>query len=281
MFKYLQEEMTEPLAFMHAHFQTIRQNGKNCLARETRFPRKQAMCVGSLVMLTHNFHVSAGLMNGAIGTVRDIHYENPEAMGRKDAKFYVIVEFPKCTLTTSLVPGRPATWVPIPVMVARCDRQKCGCCTCTYVPLRVCIVLSIYKSQGQTIGGEDSLIDRVVAHLPTKDIKAAAGSALVAMSRVMDPDLLAFGNAEGAISTAEVREIGTTPAYANRRTWLRELRRMASITQQRTRDLIAGLTEDGTFDSGCKFLFRWYIIDVMPPPSPDDWWFPIARQMAR
>ena len=100
------------------------------------------------------------------------------------------------------------------------------------MPLRVCIVLSIYKSQGQTVGGEDSLIERVVAHLPTKNIKAAAGSALVAMSRVMEPDLLAFGNAEGAISEAEVREIGTTPAYANRRTWLEGLRRMASVTQQ-------------------------------------------------
>ena len=101
------------------------------------------------------------------------------------------------------------------------------------------------------------------------------------MSRVIKPDILAFGNAEEAISEAKVREIGTTPAYANRRTWLEGLRRTTSITQQRTKDLIAGLSEDGTFDSGCEFLLRWYILDVMPPPSPGDWWFPIARQMAR
>lgn len=65
----------------------------------------------------------------------------------------------------------------------------------------------------------------------------------------MDPDILAFGNAEGTISEAEVREIGTTPAYATRRAWLEGLRRMAADTQQRTKDLIAGLTEEATFDS--------------------------------
>ena len=149
------------------------------------------------------------------------------------------------------------------------------------MPLRVSIVLSIYKSQGQTVGGVETLIKQIVAHLPTKNVRAAAGSSLVAMSRVKDPQLLAFGNAEGTISKAEVREIGTTPAYANRRTWLEGLHRTASITQQRTEDLIAGLSEDGSFDSGCEFLLRWYILHVMPPPSPDDWWFPIARQMAR
>ena len=114
LFNYLQNEMTEPLAFMFAHFQTIKQNQKNCLTRESRFPKKQAMCVGSLVMLLHNFHVSAGLMNGALGIVRDIHYEDPGAMGRKDAKFYVIVEFPECTLTKSLVPGKPPTVLFLP-----------------------------------------------------------------------------------------------------------------------------------------------------------------------
>ena len=170
-------------------------------------------------------------MNGALGTVRDIHYEDPGAMGCKDAKFYVVVEFPKCTLTTPLIPGKPTTWVPIPVIEARCDLQKCGCCTCTYMPLLVCIVVSIYKSQGQTNGGDDSLIKRVVAHLPTKNIKAAAGSSLVAMSRVKDPDLLAFGKAKGAISETEVREIGTTPAYATWQTWLEGLCLMASVMQ--------------------------------------------------
>ena len=148
------------------------------------------------------------------------------------------------------------------------------------MPLRVCIVLSIYKSQGQTVGGDDSLIKRLVAHLPTKNIRAAAGSSLVAMSRVMDPQLLAFGNAEGTISEVEVREIGTTPVYATRRAWLEGLRRITTDTQRRTEDLITGLTEAGTFDSGCAFLLRWYVLDIMPAPSPGDWWYQIAQQMA-
>ena len=99
------------------------------------------------------------------------------------------------------------------------------------------------------------------------------------MSQVKDPDLLAFGKAEGAISETEVREIGTTPAYATWQTWLEGLRLMASVTQQRTKDLIAGLTGDWTFESGCKFLLRWYMLDVMPAPSPGDWWEQLAQQM--
>ena len=59
-------------------------------------------------MLLHNFLVSTGLMNGALSVVKDIHYEDPNAMGRKDATFYVIIDFPLCTLETPLVPA----WTP-------------------------------------------------------------------------------------------------------------------------------------------------------------------------
>ena len=100
------------------------------------------------------------------------------------------------------------------------------------------------------------------------------------MSQVTDPDILTFGNADGDISEAEVQEIGTTPAYATRRAWLDGLRERAVHTQQRTKDLIAGLTEAGTYDSGCAFLLRWYVLDVMPAPSPGDWWEQLAQQMA-
>ena len=265
LYHYLQHEMDEPLAFMYAHFQTSKQNNKNCLQRESNFPKKQAICVGCTVMLLHNFLVSAGLMNGALGIVKDIHYEDPCATGRKDAKFYVVVDFPLCTLKSPLIPGCPTTYVPIPVITSHCDFEKCGCCRCTHLPLRVSAVLSIYKSQGQTAGSSRSLIKRIVAHLPTSNTRASPGSALVAMSRVTDPRFLAFGNPVNDLVREDVLKIGTTQAYATRRAWLDGLRTRAPATQDRTKNRIAALGDDGTYSGGCAFLLRWYVLEVLPP----------------
>ena len=40
------------------------------------------------------------------------------------------------------------------------------------------------------------------------------------------------------------------------------------------------LRPERTFDSGCAFLLRWYVLDIMPAPSPDDWWYYVAQQIA-
>ena len=69
--------MTEPLAWVYADYHTTKSSGRNCLKSESSWPKKQAFCVGAMVMLIHNFHDDAGLMNGAIGIIRDIYYKDP------------------------------------------------------------------------------------------------------------------------------------------------------------------------------------------------------------
>jgi hypothetical protein len=241
LYNYLQNVMTDPLAFVYADYHTTKSSGRNCLLAESSWPKKQAFCLGAMVMLLHNFHVDVGLMNGAIGIIRDIHYKDPLAMGKTESQFYVVVEFPQSTLYTPLIPGCPATYVPVPVMQARCDFSCCGCCTCMYIPLRVCIVLSIYKSQGLSIGGSYNVIKRVVVHLPKLNSRAAPGSALVAISRAINPDVLAFGNVYGSLATEEVTKIGTSPVYATHRAWLDKLRQKAQPTQERTTSKIAAI----------------------------------------
>ena len=100
------------------------------------------------------------------------------------------------------------------------------------------------------------------------------------MSPVKEPDNFVFGNLCEDISEAEVRKNGLTPAYAMRRARPDELHTRATHTQERKKDLVTALTEAGTFDSGCAFLLRWYVLDIMPAPSPGDWWEQLAQQMA-
>ena len=250
LYNYLQNIMTEPLAFVYADYHTTKSSGRNCLKSESNWSKKQAFCVGAMVMLLHNFHVDAGLMNGAIGIIRDIHYKDPLTMGKSDAHFYVVVEFPQSTLSSPLIPGQPRTFVPVPAIQARCVISCCWCWTCMYMPLRVCIVLSIYKSQGLTIGGPHNVIKSVVVHLPKLNSRAAPGSALVGASRAINPDVLAFGNDCGDLT----------------------IRQKAQPTQDQTTSKIAALTPEGTFDAGCNFLLHWYANKVMPTPSDDDWW---------
>ena len=115
------------------------------------------------------------------------------------------------------------------------------------------------------------MIKRVVVHLPNLNLKAAPGSALVGISRAINPDVLAFGNAFGSLAVEEVTKIGTTPAYATRRAWLNRLSQKAQPTPEHTTSSIAVLTQEGTFEAGCRFLLYWYAREVMPAPSDGDW----------
>ena len=99
------------------------------------------------------------------------------------------------------------------------------------------------------------------------------------MSPNKEPDNLVFGNPFEDISEAEVRQNGTTPAYATHRARLDELRMRAPHKQERTNDLIAALTEVGTFDSRYAFLLRWFVLEILPAPSPDYWWEQVFQHM--
>ena len=52
------------------------------------------ICVGAIMMLMRNFVVEYKLMNGSIGIVKEIVYENKEGTADKDSlPAYVIIEF--------------------------------------------------------------------------------------------------------------------------------------------------------------------------------------------
>ena len=66
-------------------------------------------------------------------------------------QMYVIVDYPDSTVPEEqkLIPNKPATYVPIPLVTRRCEKK---CCSMTAIPIQVCKALSIHKSQGMTVG---------------------------------------------------------------------------------------------------------------------------------
>ena len=61
-------------------------------------------------------------MNGSIGTVIEIIYDDPRGPNIQDSlPLYVIVNFPESTLQTRLISNRPSTHIPIPITTDRCE----------------------------------------------------------------------------------------------------------------------------------------------------------------
>ena len=73
-------------------------------------------------------------------------------------------------------------------MTIRCEKR---CCTVTSIPLRVCKALTIYKSQGLSVGPENPF-ESAVLYLPEKGERTNPGSELVTTSRVSDISFLAI-----------------------------------------------------------------------------------------
>ena len=89
-------------------------------------------------------------MNGSVGTVIEIFYDHP--MGPTSPMSLppeVVVDFHESILDYSLIPGSPSTYISILVTTDRCD--FC-CCSMTTIPLRIYKAITIYKSQGITVG---------------------------------------------------------------------------------------------------------------------------------
>ena len=57
--------------------------------------------------------------------------------------------------------------VPIPVVEDRCDKK---CCSVKTISLRVCIAITIHKSQGMTIG-DGEVFEKVIVYLPEAGMK--------------------------------------------------------------------------------------------------------------
>ena len=76
-------------------------------------------------MLLVNYIPELGLMNGSIGTVIDICSPNKNRCNSDDDSHYVVVNFEHCTIPEgqNLIPGKPRTYVPIPVNTTRCEKK--------------------------------------------------------------------------------------------------------------------------------------------------------------
>ena len=155
-------------------------------------------------------------MNGSIGIVKEIVYENKEGpANRNNLPAYVFVEFSECEIPEeeNLIDGMNSKCVPIPVVEDRCDKK---CCSIRTIPLRVCIAITIHKSQGMTVG-EGEIFEKVVVYLPEEGMRKHPGLELVAFSRVKRPEDLAVGNDSTTLTRTQILKNGKGKIYDLRR----------------------------------------------------------------
>ena len=236
-------------------------NKINHAKKDVNLPALLALCVSARVMLLHNFLVERDLKNGSMGTVIDIVYKEPMGPLQTGAlPLYVVVEFPNCTIPSDEAwdPDHPKQ-VPIPVKQFRCEKR---CCSQTTVPLRICKAISIYKSQGITVG-KDNQWEYVVVGMPDPDSRhKSSGQELVAFSRAQTETCLAI--AEDIELTMDMfTKIGKSNACEKKRKFEKTLKDRQEASQQWIKDKITDLDNthnDGqkTFDGGYEFLCRWY-----------------------
>ena len=263
IFEYLQE-FTTPMAKIRAEYSSGQDNATNHCIKESSYPDRLAICVGSIVMLLKNFVVEQDILNGSIGIVREIVYK--DAIGPKGDTIqfpaYEVVEFPysKIPEDKKCFPDKPSTWIPIPVVTERCEKK---CCSITTIPLRVCIAITIYKSQGMTIG-EGEIFEYVVVYFPEEGRRnSAPGSELVAISRAKKPENLAIGNESLSLTIMRLMSIGKGKANDKRRAFEQELKGKAGPSQlyyiNKIKDLDTNeIDNEKSFDGGCQFLLGWY-----------------------
>jgi len=118
---------------------------------------KDCSVLSKMVTLLVSMIAELELMDGNVGTINAIVYrdrEEPRACP-ESRPVYVIVEFPGCTIPDedALIPGKPSTWIPIPVVILRCEH------------LRVVKACSIDKSWGSSVV-VNKLWERVAVALP-------------------------------------------------------------------------------------------------------------------
>ena len=249
--------LNQPCAKIVADYKTPGQIN-HCI-EEQSFPTKTAMCIGAMVMLLNNFVVEEGLYNGAVGKVVDIIYENEDGP-REDKALpsYVVVDFPHVKFEKGMEWDKDhPTYVPIPCKEYRCEKR---CCSVRTVPLRVCKAITIYKSQGMTVG-KGQVWERLVICLANKSARGtnAPGLELVAFSRAKELDNIAVIGADNEQLTMErLMGIGKSGAYEKRRQFEKLLDKLSNDATKRVVKEIAGYSKDNTLEGGYKALTEWY-----------------------
>lgn len=235
----------------------------NCCIKEKSYPMLTAYTKGAKVMLLKNYIVELGLMNGSVGTVVDIVYEEAEGpRNQSNLPAYVIVDIPKCMFPAvgiGYTEQAPKTHVPIPITKEFCERK---CCTIETIPLRVCKAITIHKGQGITVGLNHDW-ENVVIYFVEGKKRSQPGLELVALSRVEDPNCLFVGNNSFSLTNEQLSNIGRGLAYDKRKEYESMLRDKSIISQKPFVDAIMSLdnsngANEKTFEGGCRFLCDWY-----------------------
>jgi hypothetical protein len=118
--------------------------------------------------------------------------------------------------------------VSIPVVTERCKKKCCFICA---LPLQCCVVLSVYKSQGNTVK-KNNAFEALIVNLPTEQTRTTPALELVALSRPDSIHNLAIGNNSSDLSHVMIMKIGTAASNAKRRLFLNRIQQMATQTQQ-------------------------------------------------
>ena len=134
---------------------------------------------------------------------------------------YVIVEFTNEYVPEehNYFPDKLSNGIPIPISI---HRQNINCCSVTTISIRVCIPITINKTQGMTIGSGRTF-EKVIVHLTLSFSITTPGLELVGISTAKDIDCLVIvGNTDMSIMT--LIKIGTTSAYEKRRNFIQTLK---------------------------------------------------------
>jgi hypothetical protein len=147
------------------------------------------LAVGARVMLTENLWTGAGLVNGSLGTIRDMAWEegsDPRAV----PPFVVLVQFDRYSGPACFGPedddvaGMEDMARVVPVFRSTRDFVKGSVtCTRTQFPLTIAYAITIHKSQGATL-------DQAVVDISCKDFQP--GLTYVAVSRVRSLQSIMF-----------------------------------------------------------------------------------------
>jgi len=196
---------------------------------------KLVMCEGARVLLTDNIWIEAGLMNGAIGTLKGFMWPaggDPNSTdSTKRCPLCLIVDFDNVNLKDensqprTFFPGEPdkARWVPVFRKTVNSSQDE-GVSRSQY-PLVLAWALTHWKAQGMTLHGA-----RV--HLSEKTA-AVAGLPFVASTRVRHPWDLVYE--EDLPDYEHFMKARGTPAFRRRRRWELRLQELASITLRKYR----------------------------------------------
>jgi ATP-dependent exoDNAse (exonuclease V) alpha subunit len=120
---------------------------------------KLPLCMGARVMLTENIWTPAGLVNGTLGTVRDIAWA-AGANWREEAPNVIAVEFDSYEGPAMCPEGFSIDGAPeginydnvVPIFQSVCDFSK-GRISCTHTQflLTIAYAITVHKSQGMTV----------------------------------------------------------------------------------------------------------------------------------